>query len=726
MILLKDTKIKLSLIGLDCANCANKIEAKLNSLEDIKEVNLNFSFGTLMVELIEPKEIDELKSQIEDIVHSFEPDVKVENYNKDKKKINNNSCGCHYDHEANEHCHEEEHDHSHSGSSKDVVRLIIGAVLFAAGIVFEDRQILGIVLFVVSYLVVGFDVLISALKNIGRGRVFDENFLMAIATVGAFGIGEYPEAVAVMLFYQIGELFQGYAVNKSKKSISELMDIRSDYANLIVNGKEKKVDPEEVNINDTILVKPGERMPLDGIVLEGETTLDTSALTGESVPRNCIVGDEVLSGCINITGVIKVKVTKKYDDSTVARILELVENANSKKASTEKFITKFARIYTPIVVMLAVLVAIIPPLVISDASFSDWLYRALVFLVVSCPCALVVSVPLAIFAGIGAASKKGILIKGGNYLEALKDLDIVVFDKTGTLTKGIFEVSEIEEKNISKDEFIRLATYGESYSNHPIAKSIVKFYGKSIDKDLISNYKEISGNGISVTVDNKNILLGNEKLMKANNIDFEKSDAVGTVVHLVVNNEYKGYVIISDEVKETSIEAIRSLRKIGIKETVMLTGDNKIVADKIGRDIGVDKIYSELLPGDKVEKIEEILSKKKGEEKVAFVGDGINDAPVLARVDIGVAMGGMGSDAAIEAADVVLMKDDPLALVDAFKIAKRTNKILWQNIIFSLGIKILVLILGIFGIATIWEGVFADVGVTLIAVLNSMRALKAR
>lgn len=719
---MKDTKIKLSLVGLDCANCANKIESKINTLEEVKEAHVNFSMGTLMVELVQPKEIDEIKNQMEEIVHSFEPDVKVENYNRNKKVCNNNSCNCN-DHD---HSNEESHNHDHEHESGSKIKLILGVALFILALIFKEKEVYGVVLFILSYIVIGGSVIISAFKNIVKGRVFDENFLMTVATLGAFAIGEYPEAVAVMLFYEIGEMFQGYAVNKSRKSISDLMDIRADYANLLIDGKEKKVSPEDVEINDIIIVKPGERMPLDGIIIEGKSTIDTSALTGESVPRSSSIDDEVLSGCINLNGVIKVKVTKKYGESTVVRILELVENANSKKASTEKFITKFARVYTPIVVILAVLLATIPPLVISDSTFSDWLYRALVFLVVSCPCALVVSVPLAIFAGIGAASKKGILIKGGNYLEALKDLDVVVFDKTGTLTKGVFEVTEIKERNISKEEFLKIAAYGESYSNHPIAKSIVRHYGKEIDKEKVSDYKEISGNGISVTFNNKKILLGNKKLMKANNIDIGEINSIGTIVHLVINNEYKGYLIISDEVKENSMEAIKKLKSMGISEIIMLTGDNKNVADEIAKELKLDKVYSELLPGDKVSKIEEILSARKGKEKVAFVGDGINDAPVLARVDIGVAMGGMGSDAAIEAADIVLMNDDPLALSEVLKIAKKTNKILWQNIIFSLGIKVIVLILGAFGIATIWEGVFADVGVTLIAVLNSMRALKAR
>lgn len=712
---MEDNKIKLSLVGLECANCASKIEKKLNSLEDVKEANLNFSMGTLMVELVDYKDIEEVKEEITDVVHSFEPKVKVEPYsNLNKSMCTSDSCNCN------------SHDHGHEHEESNKLTLIVGTVAFIAGLVLKDKDLWGLALFIISYILIGGSVVISALKNIIKGRVFDENFLMTVATIGAFAIGEYPEAVAVMLFYQIGELFQGYAVNKSRKSISSLMNIRADYANLLVNNIEKKVSPEEVYINDIIVIKPGERVPLDGILVDGSTTVDTSALTGESVPRNIKVNEEILSGCINLSGVIKVKVTKVFGQSTVSRILELVENANSKKAPTEKFITKFSRVYTPIVVLLAVVVAIVPPLVIDGANFSEWIYRALVFLVVSCPCALVVSVPLAIFAGIGAASKKGVLIKGGNYLEALKDVDTIVFDKTGTLTEGIFTVTKVKNIDISKDELLKLAAYSESFSNHPIAKSIIESYGKDIDKTLIKDYKEISGHGISVKVENKNILLGNYKLMKNNKISFIEANDIGTIIHLAIDNKYCGYIVISDKVKEGAKNTISSLKSIGIKQTVMLTGDNKKVADAIADDLGLDKVYSELLPQDKVNEIEKIYEGRSIKEKVAFVGDGINDAPVLARVDVGIAMGGIGSDAAIEAADVVLMKDNPESIIDSVRIAKRTNKILWQNIIFSLGIKILVLILGAFGMANIWEGVFADVGVTLIAVINSMRALKIK
>ena len=547
---------------------------------------------------------------------------------------------------------------------------------------------------------------------------------MSIATIGAFFIGEYPEAVAVMLFYQIGEVFQGYAVNKSRKSISSLMNIRADYANLLKEDTEIKVSPEEVNINDVIVIKPGERVPLDGIILEGTSFIDTSALTGESVPREVTVGNEILSGSINNSGVLKVKVDKEFGESTVARILELVENASSKKAPTEKFISKFAKIYTPIVVIIALLVAVIPPILIKDATFSSWIYKALSILVVSCPCALVVSIPLGFFSGIGAASKKGILVKGGNYLEALKNSEIVIFDKTGTLTKGVFKVTDINPKNITKDELLEVTAMGELYSNHPIAISILKAYGKDINKEYIKNYKEISGHGIEVTIKENNVLLGNSKLMKSKNINYEEVDSIGTIVHVAINGEYKGNIVISDEIKENVKEELKELKKVGIKKTIMLTGDIKNVANKVAEAIGIDEVYSELLPADKVSKVENILNSKSKKGKVLFVGDGINDAPSSARADIGVAMGGIGSDAAIEAADVVLMKDNIKELSEAIKISRKTNKILWQNIIFSLGIKVLVMLLVVLGLTNMWVAVFADVGVTLIAVLNSMRIIR--
>lgn len=721
-------EIKLYLKGLDCANCANKIENKVNKLESVEEAVLNFSLSLLIVSLKENSDVNRVEEEIKTIVSKLEPDVIVSKYNnniKEKKNVCTSECCSGHAHDIEEK-HEESHDHDHSEgiSLRDKVSLAIGFILFAIAIFIGEEKSYVPYIYALSYVLVGGKVVLSAIRNIFRGQVFDENFLMTVATLGAFAIGNHPEGVAVMIFYEIGELFQSYAVNRSRKSISSLMDIRADYANLITDGEEKKVDPSEIKIDDIIVIKPGERVPLDGIVIEGNSSLDTSALTGESLPRNIELNDEILAGVINLTGVIRVKVTKEFGESTVSRILELVQNASSKKAQTEKFITKFARYYTPVVVLSAVALAMIPPLVVEGALFSDWVYRALIFLVVSCPCALVVSIPLGLFAGIGGASKNGVLIKGGNYLEALKDVETVVFDKTGTLTKGVFKVVKINTNNIEESELLRIAATGESFSNHPIAQSILKAYGNEVDKSIISNYEEISGNGIKVNIDNKEVLLGNYKLMNSNGIKYNNSEEIGTVVHVVVEGEYKGSILIADEVKEDSKEAIEMLKKIGVKKCVMLTGDNKKVAEKIAEELGLDEVYAELLPTDKVVMVEKLLKEKSEKGKLAFVGDGINDAPVLARADVGVAMGGIGSDAAIEAADVVLMRDNPSSLVDAIEIGRKTNRILWKNIIFSLGVKIAVLIPAAIGIANMWEGVFADVGVTLIAVLNSMRALR--
>lgn len=732
-------EIKLVLDGLNCANCANKIESKVNKINGVKEATVNFSTSILTVEAHEENLKEEIIKEIKSIVKKLEPHVNVEEKVEGKKmNINQDICKsscCSTSHSShNENSYSNEHGHSHEikennesvlGYIKDNLMLIIGAVIYIIALLYKGNEnLLSVLLFVASYLVIGGEVIWIAIKNISRGEIFDENFLMSIATLGAFFIGEYPEAVAVMLFYQIGEMFQGYAVSKSRKSISSLMNIRADYANVLRNGEEAKVDPQNVSIDEVIIIKPGERIPLDGIVLDGTSFIDTSALTGESVPREITVGDEILSGAINNNGVLKVKVNKEFGESTVSRILELVENASNKKAPTEKFITKFSKVYTPIVVVIAILVAVIPPLVISGETFSVWIYRALSLLVVSCPCALVVSIPLGFFSGIGAASKKGILVKGGNYLEALKDSEIVVFDKTGTLTKGVFNVTEINPKNISKEELLEITAMGESHSNHPIAISIAKAYGKEINKEEIKDYKEISGHGIEVTINDNDVLLGNVKLMKVNNIEFDEIDSIGTIVYVAINGQYKGNIVISDEIKENVDIALRELKNVGIKKTVMLTGDNKRVAEKVAKSIGIDEVYSELLPGDKVSKVEEILDKNNQKGKVLFVGDGINDAPVLARADIGVAMGGIGSDAAIEAADVVLMKDKVEAIAEAIRVSRRTNKILWQNIIFSLGVKIIVMILVVLGLTNMWAAVFADVGVTLIAVLNSMRIIR--
>jgi Cd2+/Zn2+-exporting ATPase len=729
-------EIKLVLSGLNCANCANKIETKVNKINGIENASLNFSTTVLTVKINKEEEKNNIVNEIKSIVKKLEPHVKVieKTDNKDikvnKSECTSSCCTNSHEHESN---NEEHHGHTHEfkenngflGYAKDNLLLIIGTIVYIIALAYKSNEnLLSFILFGVSYLIIGGEVILNAIKNIIRGEIFDENFLMSIATIGAFFIGEYPEAVAVMLFYQIGEVFQGYAVNKSRKSISSLMNIRADHANVLRDDKEIRVSPEDVSIGEFIIIKPGERVPLDGTVLEGTSFIDTSALTGESVPREVTTGNEILSGSINNNGVLKVKVDKEYGESTVARILELVENASNKKAPTEKFITKFAKVYTPIVVAIAVLVAIIPPIIIKDATFSEWIYKALSILVVSCPCALVVSIPLGFFSGIGAASKKGILVKGGNYLEALRDSEIVVFDKTGTLTKGIFEVTEINSINMSKEELLEITAMGESLSNHPIAMSIANAYGKEVNKDEIKDYKEISGHGIEVTIRENEVLLGNSKLMKSNNIDYNDIDSIGTIVHVAINGEYKGNIVISDEIKENVKEALTELKEVGIKKTIMLTGDNKNVADKVAMDIGIDEVYSELLPGDKVSKIEEILNKKTSKGKVLFVGDGINDAPVLARADIGVAMGGIGSDAAIEAADVVLMKDKIEEISEAIRVSRRTNMILWQNIIFSLGVKIIVMLLVILGLTNMWAAVFADVGVTLIAVLNSMRIIR--
>ena len=611
--------------------------------------------------------------------------------------------------------------------TKRLWRIIIGAAVLATAILLSlNNEWLQIALFIISYIIVGGDVVKRAVKNILKGQVFDENFLMSIATIGAFFIGEYPEGVAVMLFYQVGELFQSYAVGKSRKSIASLMDIRPDYANVKKGDELVKVDPDEVQIGDIIVIKAGEKIPLDGKVIEGSSMIDTSALTGESVPREVEVGSDILSGCININGVITAEVTKEFGESTVSKILDLVENASSKKSNSEQFITKFARYYTPVVVIIAVFLAIIPPLVIDGATFSDWIYRALAFLVVSCPCALVISIPLSFFGGIGGASKKGVLVKGSNYLEALAETEIVVFDKTGTLTKGVFNVQEIHPEGVSKEELLELTAHAESYSNHPISLSLKRAYSKEIDNGRISDVEEISGHGVIATVDGKKVMAGNIKLMKMMDIPYFKGELIGTIVHVAVNNKYIGYIVIADEVKEDSAQAIKELKAANIKQTVMLTGDNKSIGSKVAKELGLDKVYAELLPADKVEKLEELFSQKSKKGKLAFVGDGINDAPVLARADIGIAMGGLGSDAAIEAADVVIMTDEPSKIATTMKISKKTLKIAHQNIVFAIGIKIIVLILSAFGITTMWAAIFADVGVTIIAVLNAFRALNVK
>ncbi|WP_125152500.1 heavy metal translocating P-type ATPase [Clostridium rectalis] len=726
-------KLELILDGLGCAHCASKIEENVSKLDFVEEASLNFVSKTLIINLKNERYREEALLKSKDIIKKLEPDVRVIEKNKNYSRLtkvqaierhnhcNDDCCSCHdYSHNKN---HNNTHEYGKEGKNKFIF-LIIGAI-FSIVAYNMQNTFYEIVLYVVAYILIGGDVVLKAIKNIFRGEIFDENFLMVVATLGAFGIREYPEAVSVMIFYQVGELFQGYAVDRSRKSIAELMDIKPEFANIMLNGEIKKVSPEEVNIGDIIIVKPGEKVPLDGIVIEGESFLDTSALTGESVQRKVKKDSEILSGFINKTSLINIKVTKSFGESAVSKIFDLVENASNKKSNTENFITKFARYYTPAVVITAVILATIPPLVIKDALFSDWLYRALIFLVISCPCALVISIPLGFFGGIGAASKKGILVKGSNYLEALNNVDTIIFDKTGTLTKGVFTVTEVVPYNeIDKETLLEIAAMGEIYSNHPIALSIVKHYGKAVDKNYIKDYKEISGFGIEAIVKDKKIFLGNSKLMERENIDYNKEKILGTVVHVALDGYYAGYIVISDEVKDDAKKAIMGLKLLGINNISMLTGDSRYAANKVGEELGIDKVYYELLPQDKVLKFEELYSKKSKESKILFVGDGINDAPVLARADIGVAMGGLGSDAAIEASDVVIMNDEPSKIVEALNVSKNTRRIVWQNIIFALGVKLIVLILGAFGVANMWEAVFADVGVALIAVLNSMRILK--
>ena len=613
---------------------------------------------------------------------------------------------------------------------KRLLRLIAAVIIFAAALLVSPRnEVIGTVLYIICYIVSGCDVVFGAVRNIIRGQVFDENFLMTIATIGAMVIGEYPEGIAVMIFYQIGELFQSYAVRQSRKSIAGLMDIRPDYANLKKGNEITKADPDDVHVGDVIIIRAGEKIPLDGKVIEGSSMIDTSALTGESLPRDVTVGADILSGCINLNGLLTVEVTKEFGESTVSKILDLVENASSKKAKTENFITKFARIYTPVVVCAALLLAFIPPLFMRDAVFSDWIYRALSFLVISCPCALVVSVPISFFGGIGGASRRGILVKGSNYLEALARTEIVVFDKTGTLTKGVFTVQSVNPVDgISADTLLELAAYAESFSTHPISLSLKSAYGNPIDNTRLSDIEEVSGHGVSALMDGQMVYAGNRKLMQRINIDCPQDEAVGTgtTVHIALNSVYAGYITIADEAKVDSAAAIKQLKQANIKKTVMLTGDVKKAAEKMNASLGLDELHADLLPTDKVDKLEDILKELSGKGKLVFVGDGINDAPVLARADVGIAMGALGSDAAIEAADVVIMTDEPSKIATAINIAKKTVSIASQNIWGSLGIKLIVLILAAAGIATMWAAVFADVGVTVIAVLNSFRALNTK
>ena len=617
-----------------------------------------------------------------------------------------------------------------SKQKKTLTRIIVSFVIFVPLFVLEhlgifdklpNEWILGGI-YLVPYIIIGYDIIIKAARNISHGQIFDENFLMMIATFGAFGVKEFEEAVAVMLFYQVGELFQGYAVGKSRQSISEMMDICPEYANIEENGELKQVDPDDVEIGSIIVIKPGEKVPLDGVIIEGNSMLDTAALTGESVPRSAKAGDEIVSGCVNGSGTLKVKTTKAFEDSTVAKILELVENASSKKARVENFITRFAKYYTPVVTIAAVIIAIIPSII--TGNWGDWITRACIFLVISCPCALVISVPLGFFSGIGSASRIGVLVKGSNFLEAVAEVTTIVMDKTGTLTKGEFKVSEIVASGISEERLLEIAAYGESFSTHPIAASIKEAYDNKIDTDRIKDVKEISGHGVELLLDGKETLVGIGKLLKSHNIAYEEHKSGGTVVYVAYDNTFVGAIVISDTIKDGAKEAVADMKKVGVKNVVMLTGDRQKAAEEVAKELGIDTVYSELLPSDKVQKVEELLASKTGKEKVAFVGDGINDAPVLTRADVGIAMGSMGSDAAIEAADIVLMDDDVRKIASTVKIARKTLGVVKQNIVFALGVKLIVLVLGALGVANMWEAVFADVGVSVIAILNSMRVLK--
>lgn len=688
--------------GLNCANCARKIEELTNDIDGVDSAFLDFVSKKLKVKVEHEDKVEPVAQEIRGIVEKIEPDVKV----------------------IDEHEHEHEHNHEHvEVDIYKICKLVAGGIFFLIPLILKLNIKLEIALYAISYILVGGEILLRAVKNVLSGQVFDENFLMSVATIGAFIVREYPEGVAVMLFYQIGELFQDMAVDHSRKSIKSLLDIRPDYANLKKGDDIEKVDPNKVHVGDYIIIKPGEKVPLDGIIVQGSSMVDTSNITGESVPKTVNEGDSVLSGFINNSGLLTVSVTKEFGESTVSKILDLVENASSKKAPTENFITKFARYYTPIVVVSAILLAFVPPIVLGTG-FSSWIYRALIFLVISCPCALVVSIPLGFFGGIGAASKSGILIKGGNYLEGLSQMGTAVFDKTGTLTKGVFKVTKINpEEGYTEEDILKLAALSEAYSNHPIGKSIVDAFGGKINREDIKEYKEFSGKGVKANIFDSEILSGNKKLFNEQKVEIKEVDSFGTVVYIAKDRKFIGSVVISDELKDDSIDTIENLKNFGVN-TVMLTGDNKEVGDKMGELLGVDKVYSELLPQDKVSILEDIIKSKGDAKKVVFLGDGVNDAPVLARADIGVAMGGLGSDAAIEASDIVIMTDEPGKLITGVNIARRTKKIVKENIIFALGVKAIVLILGALGVATMWEAVFADVGVSLIAVLNSLRALK--
>ncbi len=677
--------------NLDCAACADKISQAVAARQDVNKADIDFISGKLVVD--SKNGID--NKTIREILARVEPEASLA----------------------------EEEDQDKDSSKLMIIRIIAGAVLFGAGFIFKQYEA---VLFIASLVILGFDVMIEAIRKIVTGQWLDENFLMTIAAIGAAAIGQYEEGAAVMLLYQIGELFQDYAVDKSRRSVSALLNIRPDRATVSRDGQLLVVDPQTVAVGESIVIKPGEKVALDGVVTAGSSQLDTSSLTGESLPRDVAVNDEVLSGCVNLNGLLTVRVTKPFGQSTASKVIDLVENATSKKAKSENFITKFARIYTPVVVGCAVLLAVVPPLVIPQAVFSDWLYRALVFLVISCPCALVISVPLSYFGGIGGASKKGILVKGSNYLEALAHSKIVVFDKTGTLTKGNFEVEKIVPTTGSSEQLLEIAAWAESYSSHPIAQSLQKAYGRPVDQSRLTDYQEIAGCGITVNRDGGQIAAGNYKLMQKLAVENVRMIDEGTVVYVAADGRYAGYIVIADQLKEDAQDTIEGLKKIGISQTVMLTGDAKAAADRIAGRLGTDQVKSQLLPADKVQAVEELLAAKKADDTLVFVGDGINDAPVLARADIGIAMGALGADAAIEAADVVIMDDQPSRVVTAIKIAQKTSRIVKENIVFALAVKVIILIMGALGHAGMWLAVFADVGVALLAILNAMRMLQVK
>ena len=684
--------------GLDCANCAAQLENALQKIDGMESVSINFMAKKMVMKYNE-KNKEEIMKKVFKTIQREEPDVKIEEIYKE----------------------------TIVETKRKILPIFISFLLFIISLLIPFENVwMNKILYILSYLIVGAEIVWKAIRNILRGKVFDENFLMTVATLGSFSIGEFPEAVAVMLFYQVGELFQDYAVDKSRKSIASLMDIKPDFANVKRENIVQKVNPDEVKIGETILVKPGEKIPLDGKIIEGSSMLDTSSLTGESLPREVHSGDEVVSGCINQNGVLTIEVTEEFGESTVSKILDLVENASSKKSKSENFITKFAKYYTPIVVIIAVLLAIAPPLFLGWATFTDWLYRALSFLVVSCPCALVISIPLSFFGGIGGSSKMGILVKGSNYLEALSNVETIVFDKTGTLTEGVFEVQKIKAIGISEEELMKLAAHAESYSNHPISSSVKKAYGKEIDSHLISKTEELSGLGIFAKVEGKDILIGNEKLMEEKQIEYTKCNEVGTILYIAIEGIYAGYIVIADKIKKDAKQTIQNLKSNNITQTVMLTGDRRLVGESVAKELAINTVYTELLPSQKAEKLEEMMKEKTHLGKIAFVGDGINDAPVLALADIGIAMGGLGADSAIEAADVVIMTDEPSKINNAIQIARKTMRIVKENIAFAIFVKVAVLFFSALGLSTMWEAVFADVGVSILAILNALRILRVK